>query len=95
MKFMIDVHWKNLDFVVYMLSVRVSCAAGNNLQSGILNGLQFLDDFDMIGLRMVFAYSKMWQTIALNVKTINSFCLPHLVKASAFFCFSDADVYML
>ena len=33
---------------------------------------------------MVFAYSKMGRVIALNVETINFFCLPHLVKVSAF-----------
>ena len=38
----------------------------------------------MNGLHMVFAYSKMGQVIALNVETINSFCLPHLVEMSAF-----------
>ena len=38
---------------------------------------------------MVFAYSKMGQVIALNVKTINSFCLPHLVEVSAFKMLSD------
>ena len=57
--------------------------------------------FDMIGLHMVFAYSKMWQVIALKVETINSFCLPHLVAGECFenakclFCFSDGDAYML
>ena len=40
--------------------------------------------FDMIGLYMVLAYSKMGQVIALNVETINSFCLPHLIEVSAF-----------
>ena len=40
--------------------------------------------FDIVGLHMVFAYSKMGQVIALNVETINSFCLPHLVEMSAF-----------
>ena len=40
--------------------------------------------FDMIGLYMVFAYSKMDQGIALNVEIINSFCLPHLTEVSAF-----------
>ena len=29
---------------------------------------------------MVFAYSKMVRVIALNVETINYFCLPHLVE---------------
>ena len=33
---------------------------------------------------MVFAYSKMGRVIALNVDTINFFCLPHLVEVSAF-----------
>ena len=33
---------------------------------------------------MVFVYSKMGQVIALNVETINSFCLPYLVEVSAF-----------
>ena len=33
---------------------------------------------------MVFAYSKMGQVTALNVETINSFCLPDLVEVSAF-----------
>ena len=33
---------------------------------------------------MVFAYSKMGHVIALNVESINSFCLPHLVEVSAF-----------
>ena len=33
---------------------------------------------------MVFEYSKMGQMIALNVETINSFCLPHLVEVGAF-----------
>ena len=33
---------------------------------------------------MVFAYSKMGPVIALNVETINSVCLPHLVEVSAF-----------
>ena len=33
---------------------------------------------------MVFAYSKMGRVIALDVETINSFCLPHLVEVSAF-----------
>ena len=33
---------------------------------------------------MVFAYSNMGQVIALNVETIHSFCLPHLVEVSAF-----------
>ena len=33
---------------------------------------------------MVFAYSKMGQMIALNVETIHSFCLPHVVEVSAF-----------
>ena len=40
--------------------------------------------FDMIGLYMVFAYSKMGQVIALNVEIISSFCLHHFVKVSAF-----------
>ena len=40
--------------------------------------------FDMIGLHMVFMYFKMWQVIALNVETINSFCLHHLVEVSTF-----------
>ena len=40
--------------------------------------------FDMIGLHIVFAYSKMERVIALKVETINSFCLPHLVEVSAF-----------
>ena len=40
--------------------------------------------FDMIGLHMVFAYFKMECVIALYVETINSFCLPYLVKKSAF-----------
>ena len=31
----------------------------------------------------MFVYSKMGRVIALNVKTINSFCLPHLVEVSA------------
>ena len=56
--------------------------------------------FDTIGLHMVFAYSKMGKVIALNVETINPFCLPHLVEVSALkvkhlFCFRDGDVYML
>ena len=33
---------------------------------------------------MVFAYSKMGRVIALNVETINSFSLPHLVEVSDF-----------
>ena len=33
---------------------------------------------------MVFAYSIMGQVIALNVETINSFCLPYLVEVSVF-----------
>ena len=33
---------------------------------------------------MVLAYSKMGQVIGFNVKTINSFCLPHLVEVRAF-----------
>ena len=33
---------------------------------------------------MVFAYSKMEQVIALNVETINFFCLPHFVEVSGF-----------
>ena len=40
--------------------------------------------FDMIRLHMVFAYSKIGQMIALNVATIGSFCLPHLVELCAF-----------
>ena len=40
--------------------------------------------FDMIGLHIVFAYSKMVQVIALNVETINSFCLFCLVEMNAF-----------
>ena len=40
--------------------------------------------FDMIGLHMVFAYSKMGQVIALNVQMISFFYLPHLVEVSAF-----------
>ena len=32
---------------------------------------------------MVFEYSKMGQVIALNVKTIDCFHLPHLVEVSA------------
>ena len=39
---------------------------------------------DMIGLYMVFVYSKMGLVIALNVDTINSFCLPHFVEVSVF-----------
>ena len=31
---------------------------------------------------MMFAYFKMGQVIALNVKSINSFCLPHLLEVS-------------
>ena len=52
-----------------------------DLQSCILNGLQFLD----VGISydMVFEYSKTRRVIALNVETINSFCLPHLVEVSA------------
>ena len=33
---------------------------------------------------MVFAYSKIGQVIDFNIETINSFCLPHLVKVSVF-----------
>ena len=33
---------------------------------------------------MMFAYSEMGRVIALNVETINSFCLPHLVEVSPF-----------
>ena len=33
---------------------------------------------------MVLAYAKMGREIALNVENINSFCLPHLIEASAF-----------
>ena len=33
---------------------------------------------------MVFAYYKMGRVIALNIETIGSFCLPHLVELSAF-----------
>ena len=40
--------------------------------------------FDMIELHMVFAYSKIGRVIVLNVKTINSFCLLHLVEMSVF-----------
>ena len=40
--------------------------------------------FDMIGLHIVFAYSKKGRVIALNVEIINSFCLPHLVEVSAY-----------
>ena len=36
----------------------------------------------MMELHIVFAYFKIEQ--ALNVETINSFCLPHLVEVSAF-----------
>ena len=40
--------------------------------------------FDMIGLHMVFASSKMGQVIALNVETINFIWLFHLVEVSVF-----------
>ena len=40
--------------------------------------------FDIIGLHIAFAYSKMGRVIALNVDTINSFCLPHLIEVIAF-----------
>ena len=46
-----------------------------------LNSLQFLDRAQYT---VVFAYIKMGPVIALNVETIISFCLPHLVKVSAF-----------
>ena len=78
-----SVHWKDLGEV---LSACILCAVSSNLQSCVLNDLQFLDVecVDMIRLYMVFVYSKKGQVIALNVETINSFCLPHLVEASAF-----------
>ena len=38
----------------------------------------------MIGLHIVFVYSKMGRVIALKLETINSFCLSHLMKVSAF-----------
>ena len=39
--------------------------------------------FDMIQLPMALAYSKMGKVMALNIETIRSFCLPHLVEVSA------------
>ena len=39
--------------------------------------------FDMIGLHMVFAYSRMGRVIVLKVEMISSFCLPDLVDVSA------------
>ena len=50
---------------------------------------------------MVFACSKMGQVIALNVETVNFFCLPHLVEVTTFrtlnicFAFGDGGVYIL
>ena len=38
----------------------------------------------MLVFDMMFVYSKIGQVIALNVETINSFCLHHLVEVSAF-----------
>ena len=35
-------------------------------------------------MNMVFTYYKMGRVIALNVETINFFCLPHLVEVNAF-----------
>ena len=50
---------------------------------------------------MVFAYFKMERVIALNVNTINFFCLLHLVEVSTelseckgLLCYSDRDVYI-
>ena len=43
-----------------------------------------MEPYNIVRLHVVFAYSKMGQVIALNVETINSFCLPHLIKVSAF-----------
>ena len=40
--------------------------------------------FDMIGLHIVFTYSRMGQVIALNIESINFFCLTYLVEVSAF-----------
>ena len=40
--------------------------------------------FNMTGLHTVLAYSKMGRVMTLNVETINSFCLFHSVKVSAF-----------
>ena len=37
---------------------------------------------------MVFAYSKMGRVIALNVETINFFCLLHLAEVSTFIMLS-------
>ena len=50
---------------------------------------------DMIGPRMMFAFSKMEQVIALNVETINSFCLPHLVEVSALRMLSACFVFVM
>ena len=55
--------------------------------------------FDKIELHMVFAYFKMEQVVALNVETINSFCLPFcgskcLQNVKRLFCFSDGDIYV-
>ena len=40
--------------------------------------------FDMIGLHMVFAYSKMGRIVDLNVEKINAFYLPHLLEVIVF-----------
>ena len=77
--------WKGLSFVVYLLSVCISCTVSSNEQSCVLNGLQYLMlVFDMIGHHMVFAYCKMGRVIALNIETISSICLLHLVEVNAF-----------
>ena len=43
MKFEMGVHWKDFHFFVLVLSVCILYAASSNLQTCILNGLQFLD----------------------------------------------------
>ena len=67
-----------------MLRICISRAGSSNSLSCVLIGLQFLLlVFDMIGLNMVFAYSKMGRVIAFNVEK-KSFYLPHLVEVSVF-----------
>ena len=55
---------------------------------------------DMIGLHMVFAYSRMGRVIVLKVETISSFCLPNLVckcfkNVEDSFCFSSSKINVL